>query len=377
MPETSMRLAVMGHYPPNRPPSGGIETVMVNLVAALARREHLDLHVVQHRQVAAAGTFSMPGFTLHNLPAANRRLLPNIAQTQRLARAWLQQVQPDAVISHHPSFALAANDVGIPVVHTIHGMPRQEFWTRQGAFARSASALEIWLEWRMLRQARHIIAIADQVQELYASRTRARFHRVNNPIADLFFEPAGPPQPHQALLIGHLNKRKGIDVAIRAVAQVLPDYPDFVLNIIGRTDADPEYAQRVQALAAPLGHAIQFLGVTDQSGIRAAMERAQFFLLSSRMETAPMVIAEAMAVGRPVISTTVGGVANMVEPGVTGYLAPTEDAAALAQAMRRLLADPAHARALGANAARFARQHYHPDAVADGYLRAVTAAMRT
>jgi glycosyltransferase involved in cell wall biosynthesis len=374
MSDSLMRLAVMGHYPPGRLPSGGIETVMVNLVAALAQRPELELHVVQHRQVAPPGQFEMDGFVLHHLPAAQKRIFPNTLQTEKLARAWLQQVRPDAVISHHPSFALAAYALGIPAVHTIHGMPRKEFWTRQGVFARTASAMEVGLEWRMLQKATDIIAIADEIVTLYGKRTRARFHRVNNPISLRFFEPAPWKPTQQALLVGHLNNRKGIDIAIEAVAQVLPTFPDFVLNIIGSTSADPEYARRVQAQAAPLGNAIRFLGLTDQAGVRAAMERASIFLLTSRMENAPMVIAEAMATGRPVVSTRVGGVASMIQPGVTGYLAESEDVGAVAQALRRLLGDAAHAQALGARAARFAREHYHPQAVAQGYLQAVAVA---
>ncbi len=376
MPEHHLRLAVMGHYPPGRAPSGGIESVNVNLVDDLARRENLEIHVVQHRQIAAPGVTEFPGFTLHNLPAAQKRLIPNILQTEKIARRWLRQFQPDAVISHHPSFALAACDLDIPVVHTIHGMPRKEFWTRRGLFARTASATEVWLEWRMLQRVSHIIAISDQMAAFYRKRTRARFHRVNNPISLRFFQPAPPPQPARALLVGHLNKRKGIDIAIRAVALLLPDFPHFRLDIIGRTDIDPDFTRQVKALARPLGDAIRFLGPTDQAGIRAAMERSQIFLLASRMENAPMVIAEAMATGRPVVATEVGGVASMVQPGVTGYLAPSEDARALAHGLARLLADPAHAAELGANAARFARENYHPTAVADGYLQAVREAMR-
>jgi len=375
MSEKNLRLAVMGHYPPDRAPSGGIESVNVNLVDDLARRENLEIHVVQHRQIAAPGVTEFPGFTLHNLPAVQKRLIPNILQTEKIARRWLRQFQPDAVISHHPSFALAACDLDIPVVHTIHGMPRKEFWTRRGLFARTASATEVWLEWRMLQRVSHIIAISDQMAEFYGQRTHARFHRVNNPISLRFFQPAPPPQPSQALLVGHLNKRKGIDVAIRTAALLLPDFPHFRLDIIGRTDVDPGFTLQVKAQARPLGDAVRFLDPTDQAGIRAAMERSQIFLLASRMENAPMVIAEAMATGRPVVATEVGGVASMVQPGVTGYLAPSEDARALADGLARLLADPAHAAELGANAARFARENYHPTAVADGYLQAVREAM--
>ena len=97
-------------------------------------------------------------------------------------------------------------------------------------------------------------------------------------------------------------------------------------------------------------------------------------VLTSFDEHAPVIVAEAMAVGRAVVATTVGALPDMVEAGVTGYLAPPGDADAVAQGLARLLADPQHAASLGAEAARRARQLYHPAAVARGYLQAIAAA---
>ncbi len=371
----SLRIAMLGHFPFDAPPVGGVQSVIANLRNELARREDIELHLIQNRRGVPVGTFRREGWTAHNLAARETRVIPNMMRTPGLLRPLLLELAPDVVSSHQPEYAVTALELGLPVLHTIHGFPASEFWARRGIFTRAATLWEVWQERRTLQLARHLVAISDMVVQRYRKRTRAQFHRIDNPISLLFFEPAPPPEPFRVLLAGHLNKRKGVDVAVQAAALLLPDFPGLTLDIVGRTDVDPEFARRVRAQAAPLGDAIRFLGPTDQAGIREAMTRAQVLLLTSRMENAPMVIAEAMAVGRPVVATRVGGVEGMIEPGVTGYLAPSEDARALAEGLARLLANPEHAAQLGANAARLARQRYHPTAVAERYLRAMRAAM--
>jgi glycosyltransferase involved in cell wall biosynthesis len=80
------------------------------------------------------------------------------------------------------------------------------------------------------------------------------------------------------------------------------------------------------------------------------------------MDNLPTVIMEAMAAGLPVISTSLAGVPEMVEPGVTGKLVPPGDSAALAEAIDALLSDPAAARALGAKGRDLAAERFSVEA---------------
>ncbi|MCD6289459.1 MAG: glycosyltransferase [Anaerolineae bacterium] len=76
--------------------------------------------------------------------------------------------------------------------------------------------------------------------------------------------------------------------------------------------------------------------------------RAEVVALASHQETAPVTIAEAMAVGRPVVATDVGGVAHMVTDDRTGFVVPRGDERALSDALITVLSDPSRARAMGA-----------------------------
>ncbi len=369
-----MRLALLGHFPVNAPPQGGVQSVLANLAAAFVRQGDIDLHVIQHRRGIPGGVLAVDGYTLHDFPARPSRVVPNMMKTGGLVTPLLRELQPDAASTHQPEYALAALDAGIPVLHTIHGFPRHEFWTRRGVFVRTATLWEVWLEGRVLARARDLVAISDYVISAYRSRTAARFHRIDNPVAPLFFAPGPLPEPGHLLLVGNLTTRKGVETALAAVARLRPSFPGLVLDIIG-APVDAVYARRLREQAVPLDGAVRFLAPTSQAGIKEALDRAQVLVLTSREEHMPVIVAEAMASGRPVVATRVGALADMVTPGETGYLAPAGDAAAVAEAIAALVASPEHATELGREAARRARLRFHPDVVAAAYLAALHEAM--
>ncbi len=87
--------------------------------------------------------------------------------------------------------------------------------------------------------------------------------------------------------------------------------------------------------------------------------------LPSVEESFPLVVAQAMAAGKPVVATTAGGVPHLVADGATGMLVPPNDYAALARVLLALLADEPRRHRLGAEAARVARERIDPRAVVE------------
>ena len=95
---------------------------------------------------------------------------------------------------------------------------------------------------------------------------------------------------------------------------------------------------------------MHFLGfVPETTGV---LRGADVFVSSSWAESFPYVVLDAMALGRPIVATRVGGVAEAVRDGESGLLVAPRDAGALARALNRLLSDPAEAAAMGARARR-------------------------
>ncbi|MEO0913564.1 MAG: glycosyltransferase family 4 protein, partial [Pseudomonadota bacterium] len=146
--------------------------------------------------------------------------------------------------------------------------------------------------------------------------------------------------PLRALFIGRLAAVKGVPVLLEA----LRDVPEVALTLIGD---GPERAA-LEAEAGPLGDRVTFLGYRSQAEVAEALAEVDLLVLPSFAEGVPVVLMEAMAAGLPVISSRVAGIPELVEDGVSGLLLPPGDAAALAEALRALAADPARRAAMGA-----------------------------
>ncbi|MER3409103.1 MAG: hypothetical protein C4306_03150 [Thermoleophilia bacterium] len=153
---------------------------------------------------------------------------------------------------------------------------------------------------------------------------------------------------------GRIGRQKALEVALAAVAQV--EGVSFLVAGEGPERAAME--RRAQALG--LGDRVRFLGPLPRQRVLELFRAADATVLSSTWENFPHAVIESLAVGTPVIATRVGGVAEVVEEGVNGLLVPPGDAQALAQAIRRLLAEPGLRQQLAAKAedsvARFSPQ---------------------
>jgi glycosyltransferase involved in cell wall biosynthesis len=182
---------------------------------------------------------------------------------------------------------------------------------------------------------------------------------IHNGISAEAFRPANASDlaaaPHTTggrpvvLTVARLDQQKGLNYLLEAAAQV-PE-AQFVLAGEG-----PERAA-LEAQAARLGlqDRVRFLGYRPD--IPELLAGCDLFVLPSLYEGLPLSVLEAMAVGKPVIATAIGGTDEAVVPEQTGLLVPAADPAALARAIRQLLADPPLARRLAlAGQARVAAQ---------------------
>jgi glycosyltransferase involved in cell wall biosynthesis len=371
-----MRIALLSHYPDDETaPAGGVWAVGRNLAAGLVAAG-AEVHVVRYAAAPAGSqprtvATGQPPLTVHTvlLPRGRTQPLRRVAAVPALIRA-VQAIRPDAISAHESEYGLAAVRSGFPAAVTIHGIPRQELRAFRRWRDRLDLALTVGQDWLMAREARHIVAINDYALCQYQRRTRAQFYRIDVPIGEVFFQGAGrTPDPHTLLMVGGMNERKDPLLMLRALAIVRQAVPDVVLRIAGRPLAGP-FGARVQQTIEALGLAahVQFLGSLDQPQLAQAYAAAAVTVLSSRQETSPAVLMEAMAARRPVVATDVGGVAEIVADGVSGYVTPPGDIASLAERVQRLLLDPASAAAMGAAGRSLAEARYRRDLVGHQYL---------
>jgi glycosyltransferase involved in cell wall biosynthesis len=150
------------------------------------------------------------------------------------------------------------------------------------------------------------------------------------------------PQP-TVLQIARLARVKGQHTLLHALTRI-----DAHAVLVGRDlESDGAYQRTLEDDAVRLGVAdrVVFAGLRDD--VAALLAGCDVFCLPSSAEGLPIVVLEAMAAGRPVVASAVGGTPELVVDGVTGLLVPPEDAVALADALSSLLGDADWSRALG------------------------------
>ena len=157
------------------------------------------------------------------------------------------------------------------------------------------------------------------------------------------------------LSIGSVVPGKGYDLLIAALV-ALTDMP-WRLTIAGDRTRDPAAAAQLDADidAYGLGDRVAVLGAVPAERILELYLASDIFVLASRFEGYGMALAEAIGHGLPVVSTTAGAIPDTV-PAEAGLLVPPDDTVALAQALRRLIGDPAERRRLATNARAAAAQ---------------------
>ncbi|MGC1307861.1 MAG: glycosyltransferase [Phormidesmis sp.] len=168
---------------------------------------------------------------------------------------------------------------------------------------------------------------------------------------------------------GRLVEKKGLAYSIRAVAQVARHYPHIRFDIMG----DGPLRAELSALIASLDmtDTIHLLGWQNESEIIHTLAQAHLFIAPSVTaadgnQDAPInVLKEAMALGLPVISTDHGGIPELVEHDVSGFLVPERDADAIAQALIALIEHPERWPAMGKAGRAYVEAHYELDALND------------
>ena len=166
-------------------------------------------------------------------------------------------------------------------------------------------------------------------------------------VAEPGTEPArrarGSGEPLALLAVGAVTPRKAFPLLVEALRAF--DAPPWRLTIVGTLDRDPGEAARLRAavLEAGLGDRVVLAGAVDAAGLDALHDAADLLVSASLYEGYGMALAEGIARGLPVVAASGGAAAETVPPGC-GLLVPPGDAAALRDALGRMLADPAFRR---------------------------------
>jgi glycosyltransferase-like protein len=148
------------------------------------------------------------------------------------------------------------------------------------------------------------------------------------------------------LFVGGLEARKGLEHLLLAAEKVLPSHPDLRLTVLGRSGltSGKSYDEKrffsILAKRLGIGRNVRFLEQIEDEQLPALYSLCDIFVLPSRMEGWGLAIMEAMAMQKPVVATSVGGIPELVKDGETGYLVEFGDVLGLSESISRLIEDP-------------------------------------
>jgi len=173
--------------------------------------------------------------------------------------------------------------------------------------------------------------------------------------------------PAEAMVLGtvaNLFARKGYEVMLRALPMIVTVSPQAHYLIVGTGDADYETQLRMMVRDLGVESRVHFAGF--QESVYPCLAAMDLYVHPALMEGFGIAVLEAMAMRRPVVATTAGGLPEIVRDGETGMLVPPGDADALARAVLSLLQDSARCRRLGEAGRIRVATHFTVEAMMDG-----------
>lgn len=363
---------------------GGVESATITLARALTEHPAIDKVLVASphtgRREVDRVEFGPRLEVRHvRVPFINGdslvRCLPAVWAMKRLVGEFRPHVAHGQGIGRMGEIA---TQLGLPAVVTVHGLVHVEARvTERNLLSRlKAASLDAAVA-RTLRRAQVVVSISQYDAREIGPMIRGERLSIPNAVAQAFFEAPSPPPPEPVLFFGGLiRERKNVIGLVDAFEIARRKIGDARLVVAGPV-YDRAYHERLVRHVAERGldGVVDLVGHLSFDGLVAAMRRATAVALFSEEETLPTVIAQAMALGRPVLASDVGGVTDMVEQGRTGFTVPSGDVPALAARMVELLSSHALRVAFGARAATVAASRWCASAVADqtvdAYRRAV------
>jgi glycosyltransferase involved in cell wall biosynthesis len=361
-------VALFGSFPPHPVTFvGGVEASTWNLIQGLREIGETDIHVVTlNSSIDQRRTEYHDGVGYHYLPTRNRWQTVTLYRTDtRRVLSTLDDIAPDVVHAQSSQvYGFIALKSSYPVVVSVHGIVAEEAKFLDDPRDRLRALMRSRVVQRhVVTNSRHLIQPTRYPERYFAGLRTGIWHDTGNAIGRRFFTVERQPERGRILYAGAVIPRKRLADLIEAVPLMGSD--EVRLRVAGPTPHRTYHAE-LQSRADELGirDRVEFLGPLDPGEMLEEYRRCVALTLPSGQETSPMVIAEAMATGTPVVATRVGGVSDLVDEGATGFIVDVGDIPATAAAVSKLVTSADLVAEMGKRSRAKAEAEYRSDVVA-------------
>lgn len=362
-----MRVALIGPYPADTSKMpGGVAAVTYYVAQALAAVKDVELHVLApHKDYREDRTVEIDGARVRYLRIGGHPLLPNLIASVGRAAEVLGEIKPDVVHGESAVGTLAGLKAGFPTVHTIHGVAHREVRYHSGVRPKLGVITEGLMLIRAVSRVKHCIATSNYAADAYKRFTHAKIHYIFNPVEDTFFEMPNAEVPNTMFSAARMTPLKnplGLVRAFRIIHEHNPDAELFLAGKIGQ----PGYYARIEDCVREnaLESRVHLLGFVSEDELEEHFKKASVVCLFSFVETAPVLLAQAMCAGKPVVTSAAGGSQDLVIDGETGFVVGVGDEQAFAEKSLILLGDADLRARMGKRVREVAEQRFRKEVVA-------------
>jgi glycosyltransferase involved in cell wall biosynthesis len=394
-----IKIVIVAYIPEDleRDKIGGPSFAALAIAQALAKDDHFEVHFVSH-SLFKSSVQNYNNVTIHRIPLPKISIVPRRIKFIPLLIKKINELKPDIIHVHDAHYYLAARKASYPIVVTAHGLRllyhdifllfksnQSVAWfinilwlnfiylfisspMMAGLKQRIINIYATDIIFLMLRKAQHIIAVSKYVESKIRYLTKGEIFTIDNALEKIYFNITFPTAAKQLLFAAAdiTKRRKGLLLTLKAFNIIKANIPDVILHVAGGI-SDKNYLNTIKRYLKRNGieKGVVFLGQLSPNRLAQEYADCSLFLSSSKFETFSLVIAQALAAGRPVIATKSGGPQSLIDEGETGFLVEYNDIEKFAEKVIWLLNNDEARSQMGKNAKQVARERFAQEVVVE------------
>lgn len=358
-------IVTMNLPPDNENINGGVSSAVYNLLPGFLKIQNLDLHILSFNQgirnCIVKRFFDNISLYFEPYRIFGINKIDFVLKSGLLLRRYYNLLKPDII--HYQShglfllmrMTLRKNDV--TEIVTFHGLTKRESYYAKNKIDKIVKMLNEIVNYFILPK--YAVFVSEFSHLEYRKYNFEKHAIIFNSVSEDFYNVEPKQLNNKVLLyVGHINPLKNLLLLLSAISSLKSENLVFKVLVVGEF-SDVQYKGKVLDFISQkkLEDMVIFLGHKRQSELVAILQESDALVVTSRHENLPVVIAEAMASGKVVIASNVGGIPEMIKQSETGYLYKSDNEYALCQILKTL--NPQDSYKVGKKAKQFALNNFN------------------